>query len=394
MFEKHIQCFACGKRMPLNKIAFRCPDCNGSLEIIFDYGKIRRHLKSRPFKARPFCHSRYMEFYPSKSMVSLQEGGTPLLRARNTEKIHSLHFRLFFKNEALNPTGSFKDRGSSVEVSKALEFRAKRAVCATTGNMGASVSAYAGVVGLECSIFTPADTTTVKKEQILAYGARLFTVCGDYSAAAKKAEEAFRRFGVHLLGDYLYRREGTKSVGFEILEQLAEPDYIFCPIGNGTLISAVWKAINEFKLMGFIRKRPRLVGVQAAGCAPLVSAFRAGKIIPLRNPKTVAVAIECGNPLDGERALEAVKESGGFMVSVSDKEILRTREMLARKEGLFAEPGGAAAIAGLIKAKGEIGKGCNVVTLITGHGLKAPFTGICGSARHLKELGAVFGRRG
>jgi len=382
MHERLILCSRCGKRYLIRDKVFRC-ECGGTLEIIFDYKKIKKVFREK-IEKRHFNHARYAELYPVKNLVSIQEGGTPLIRSKNMEKILNLRFQLYFKYEAQNPTGSFKDRGSSVEVAKAVESRAKKVVCASTGNMGASLAAYSGIANLKCFVLTPTDAKAVKLEQMLAYGANVYQVRGDYVKAAIIAEEVYRNYGIYLLGDYLYRREGTKSIGFELCEQLEGTDYVVSPIGNGTLISATWKAFNEFKILNLIKTRPKMIGVQASGCDPVVRAYKKGlDIRPVKNPHTVAVAIECGDPIDGKRALKSIRDSGGFAESVSDKEILKARELLSRKEGLFAEPAGAVSLAGLIKARDRIEKGSKVVCLVTGHGLKTPMTGVKGRVKKL-----------
>lgn len=384
MHQKYILCSDCGKMYRLRERVFRCSRCGGSLEVVFDYTKFKG-LTWKRFRSRPFNHARYRELYPVKELVSIQEGGTPLVRSANVEGKKKLPFKVWFKFEAQNPTGSFKDRGSSVEVARALEAGARRVMCASTGNMGASVAAYSGIANLPCTIFTPKDTVQVKMEQILAYGARVYHINGDYSTAARMVEAACKKYGFYLLGDYLWRREGTKSVGYEIADQMllsgGEPDYIVCPIGNGTLISAVWKAFKELHHLKLVRKLPRMVGVQARTCPPVYEAFRGkGEIVP-KCGKTVAVAIECGDPLDGKRALLAMEESRGSCVTVSDQEILRARELLAEEEGLFAEPAGAVALAGLLKA--GIKRNSRVACLVTGHGLKAPRTGVKGKPEEI-----------
>ncbi|MBU0899189.1 MAG: threonine synthase [Nanoarchaeota archaeon] len=384
MYEKYIFCFDCGKEYATNTVAFRCGRCDGSLEIVYDYNKIKHFLSLKKLRRRPFNHARYKEFFPIKKLISIDEGGTPLIRAKNLENDLGLKFQLYFKNEAINPTGSFKDRGSSVEIARALEKRAKRVVCASTGNMGASVAAYSAMSNLRCHIFVPNDAIQTKIEQILAYGADVFQVRGNYEKAAEMVERAFMDHRGYLTGDYLFRREGTKSVGFEIAEQV-NADYVFCPIGNGTLISATWKAFEEFQKLGFIRKLPKMVGIQSSRCNPIVKAFRKkSKTIEPVHGSTIAVAIECGNPLDGKRALGSVKESKGFSEGVSDREILRVRELLARREGLFAEPAGAVALTGLLKYKHRIKRGSKVVCVITGHGLKTPMTGTRGHVKKVK----------
>jgi threonine synthase len=388
MYEKEIVCSSCGQKYPLDRIIFRCGKCGGSLEVVFDYSKLRK-LRGR-FGKRPFTHSRWIEMYPARKLVSSQEGGTPLVRSKNIEK--GLGFRVWFKLESQNPTDSFKDRGSSVEVARALEFGSRRVVCASTGNMGASVAAYSSMSNLECTIIAPRGAAAVKMEQILSYGARLYQVPGDYTMAANLAERAFREHGAYLLGDYLYRREGTKSVGYEILEKLS-PDWIFSPVGNGTLISAVQKSVLEFRTLGLSRARPKLAGIQALNCSPVTRSFLTGKPIRPVSGETIAKAIECGSPLDGDRALKAIVDSKGFAESVTDREILRARDLLSRKEGLSAEPAGAVSLAGLLKARDRIEKGSDVVCLVTGHGLKYSMSGKPGKPKPLtlKTLSRAFG---
>ena len=385
MHEKRIFCPECGRTYPLERQVFRCEKCASTLEVEFDYSQLKKALTREILSSRPFLHSKYLELYPVKELVSLQEGGTALLRSRNLEKELRLRFELYFKFEGTNPTGSFKDRGSSVEIAKALEFRAKKAVCASTGNMGASVAAYSGLAKMKCAILTPRDTAATKMEQILAYGAKVYHISGDYTKAMGMAEHLFLKRKAYLLGDYLYRREGTKSIGFEISEQLPGADYVFCPVGNGTLITATWKAFREFWLLGFSKSLPKMAGIQAQACSPISNAFKKKcQIRPVKNPHTVAVAIECGDPIDGQGVMRAIKESGGFAECVSDREILRARELLAKREGLFAEPGGAAAFAGLLKSKAKIEPGSKVVCLVTGHGLKSPKTGVKGRPIEIK----------
>jgi threonine synthase len=397
MHEKYLQCFNCGAKYTVDEIIFRCNECHGSLEVVFDYPSLRKLISVKKLRSRPFNHARYFELYPVDRPLSIQEGGTPLIRSRNLETELKLGFDLWFKYEAQNPTGSFKDRGSSVEVARALDIINNRhnpfkgVACASTGNMGASVAAYSAMANLKCTILTPRNAPETKVEQILAYGARVYKISGDYTKAARIVEEAFLNHGVYLLGDYLYRREGTKSVGFEIADQLGDefsfkaPDYLISPIGNGTLLSALWKAFKELEQLRLLRELPAMAGTQAIGCSPVSRAFtvykkgKKAQIKPVKG-KTIATAIDCGDPLDGPRTFAALQESRGFANEVSDRDILRARELLARREGLFVEPAGAAAFAGLIKAakQKKIPKGSRVVCLLTGHGLKNPSTAVKG----------------
>lgn len=386
MFAKSIHCSECKRDYPLGYSNARCA-CGGSLEVLMDFKRLSR-LSRKKVLSRPFNHSRYAEFFPVRKLVSMGEGGTPLVRSKRIEKEMKLPFNVHFKYEAQNPTGSFKDRGSSVEIARALEKSAKHVVCASTGNMGASVSAYSAASGLKCSILSPEDTAFVKMEQILAYGARLYRLKADYTAAAKAVEQLCKRKSFYMLGDYLWRREGTKSVGFEIADQLEGVDHIVCPVGNGTLISATWKALQEFYMLGWIKRLPKVSGVQSSKCSPVYNTFR--YLPKKRCGNTIAVAIECGDPLDGKRALAAMKESGGTCITVTDKEILKCRELLAQKEGLFAEPAGAVALAGILKSRKSFKKGSKVVCLVTGHGLKTPRTGVKGKPVEVKGSGKRF----
>lgn len=396
MHELFIECESCGSQCPFGFDATRCESCGSSLEIIIDYERLRRKVSLPKFRKRPFSHARYMELYPVRSLVSMGEGGTPLLRSRRLEMDLSLPFELWFKVESQNPTGSFKDRGSSVEVSRVLENHPDSRsgggrthpgiAVASTGNMGASLAAYSSAAGISCHVFVPKDARPVKIRQMLACGAKVYRVPGSYTQAAALVEEICRERNLYLAGDYLFRREGTKSVGFEIADQLPDADHIFCPVGNGMLLSSVWKAFQEWKALGFTRKLPALGAVQAKGCSPLVTALKRDcGIKPVRG-KTIATAIECGDPLDGPRALRAVKESKGLSKAVTDSEILKARDLLARREGIFAEPAGAASLAGLIKARKEIRGAKRVVCIVTGHGLKAPQAPTQGEARDLRSL--------
>jgi len=365
MFAIGYKCFKCGRRYPIS-IRFKC-DCGRSLDIEYDYGKIRKSITKDFFEQVP-SHWKYWMFYPVKKLVSMNEGGTPLLESVKIGE--SLGCRLFLKCETVNPTGSFKDRGSTIEISRAVELGVKKLSCATTGNMGASVAAYCARAGIKASIYVPYNTPPFKIKHIKAYGARVISVNGTYEKAAKLSEKT----GMYLAGDYPYRGEGEKSVGFEIADCFSgNLDYIVCPVGNGTLIYAVWKAFRELKICGLIKRVPKLVGVQAKGCNPVVRAFRNGwdDVKPVKKPRTIADAIACENPIDGLEALEAIRDSRGFAVDVTDKEILRAVKALAA-EGVYAEPGGAAATAGLMKFRDEF-EGKTVVSLVTGTGMKSNY---------------------
>lgn len=361
MYLKHLACEDCGETYTKDKARYYCI-CGGVVRIVYDYAGIKRAVSWKKLRSRPFNHYRYKEFYPATdAVVSLNEGGTPLVRSVQRKN-------LYFKIEGQNPTGSFKDRGTTLELSHAVDMGAKHIVCASTGNMGASVAAYCARSGIPCQIVVPKGTERNKLRQIRNFGATVQEVVGDYTVAMRTAYRLFRSNKAYLVGDYAYRGEGEKSVGFEIADQLSTVDYIVCPIGNGTLISGIWRGLNEMKIAGLVKRLPRLIGVQANGCNPVAIAFKTGKMIRSVIPHTLAGAIACGAPIDGASALHAVKESKGVIVSVSDKEILNARQHLAHTEGLDTEPSGAATYAALQQAK--IPKNKKTVLILTGHGLK------------------------
>lgn len=377
MRVKYLQCVRCGSKYPKEEIRYRC-ECGDSIEIVYDYGELVGKINWADLRKRTFCHWRYREFYPNLrkgSIITMGEGGTSLVRSRSVVKRTGCR-ELLFKMESLNPTGSFKDRGSTVEISQAHEYGAPELVCASTGNMGASVAAYSARGGICCTIYVPHNTPRVKLLQMEAHGALIKSVKGDYTDAAFEAKRQFEEKDIYLAGDYPYRSEGEKSVSFELADMLGtDYDYIACPIGNGTLLHGMWKGLKEMKLVGLIDRLPKILGVQAEGCNTVIKAFldHTDYVRPVI-PHTLMDAVACGDPLDGSWALRALKESNGIGITASDNEASCARDMLAREEGIFAELSGALSTAGLIKAyeDGLIEKDARVVSVITGHGLKEP----------------------
>ncbi|KAB2947135.1 MAG: threonine synthase [Candidatus Methanoperedens nitroreducens] len=366
------RCFRCGRlhkpyeieRLPIP----RC-ECGSAVDAEYDYKSIKKVILRDEFMRTPATHWKYWAFMPVKDLskcISMGEGSTPLLENKRLSKTG----RLLIKYEAVNPTGSFKDRGSALEITKALEFKKKKVALASTGNMGASMAAYAAFAGLKCKVFIPDIVGKEKIMQIKAYGAETILVAGDYSVAMRRAEEfVMSNNDSFLTGDYPWRSEGTKTVGFEIADQLYwhVPDYIVVPVGNGTLIWSIYEAFHELALVGITDKIPRIIGVQVENCAPVADAWENNlkEIIPVKNPKTIATAIACGDPIDGLAALRAIRDSGGFAIKITDNEALLARNLLSCN-GIFVEPSGAVAYAGYIKNKLE-GTG---VCIATGHGLK------------------------
>ncbi|MDP3105676.1 MAG: threonine synthase [Candidatus Methanoperedens sp.] len=373
VFVTYFKCFRCARRYKPHEIEKlpipRCSKCGSSLDAEYDYKSIKKIILRDDFMRGKPAQWKYWAFMPVKDLsriITMGEGGTPLLENKRLWK----KGRLLIKYEASNPTGSFKDRGSSLEITKALEFGKRSVALASTGNMGASVAAYAAYAGLECTVFVPDIVGREKLTQMKAYGAKTVPVDGDYAVAMKRAEDhVVSNPDSFLTGDYPWRSEGTKTVGFEIADQLYwhVPNHVVVPVGNGTLIWSIFEAFRELALVGITDRMPHITGVQVENCAPVVHAWdnELGEIIPVKDPQTVATAIACGDPIDGIAALKAIRDSGGEAVRVSDAEALSARDILAAN-GIFVEPSGAVAYAGILKKKLE----GTVVAVATGHGLK------------------------
>jgi threonine synthase len=366
------RCFRCGRLHKPHEIEAlpipRC-ECGSAVDAEYDYKSIKKVILRDEFMRTSPTHWKYWAFMPVKDLskcIAMGEGATPLLENKRLSK----KGRLLIKYEATNPTGSFKDRGSSLEITKAIEFKKKKVALASTGNMGASMAAYAAFAGLECKVFIPDIVGKEKITQIKAYGAETITVNGDYSVAIRRAEEyVISNSDSFLTGDYPWRSEGTKTIGFEIADQLYwhVPDHIVVPIGNGTLIWSIFEAFRELLVVGITDKIPGIIGVQVEKCAPVADAWEKNldEIIPVRDPKTIATAIACGEPIDGLAALKAIRDSGGFAIKITDQEVLVARNELSHN-GIFVEPSGAVAYAGYMKTQVE----GTVVCIATGHGLK------------------------
>jgi len=375
-----LRCISCGLKVREKESSTRCPVCRRPLDVRYDYDYIRARLNRYSLKTSPVKALKYLDFYPLLDLdlvVSMNEGGTALYRC--TRLADRLGFRsLYIKNEGANPTGVFKDRGSLVELTKAKELGAKAVCVASTGNMAASVAAYASVAGLTCYVLVPEGTPIGKLAQALSYGARLLQVRGTYTDAARLTEEMSERHGFYLAGDYAFRVEGQKSQSFEIVEQLdwQAPAAVIVPMGCGTNMAAVWKGFKEFYEIGLIDRLPRMIGVQADGCAPILTAFQQGReqTVAVEKPFTVCSAVAAGDPVDGLKALAALRESGGCGVILSDAEILDAQQQLAHMESVFVEPAGAIPIAALssLLTTGRVRPDEVVVCVATGNGLKDP----------------------
>ncbi len=325
--------------------------------------------------------SRYRAFLPvsdATPVVSLNEGSTPLIHSpRLSEKTGA---EVYLKFEGLNPTGSFKDRGMTVALSKSMEDGARTVICASTGNTSAAAAAYAARAGIQCAVILPAGKiASGKLVQAFAYGAKVVAIRGNFDDALRIVREFGGVEGVAIVNSINpHRIEGQKTAAFEVIDELGDaPDIHILPVGNAGNITAYWKGYREFSSLGRATKLPKMVGFQAAGAAPLFHGA------PVEKPDTVATAIRIGNPASWEGAQGAVQESGGCIDIVTDAQILEAQGWLASNEGVFVEPASAASVAGLFKCLGSdrcaacpLGirptAGAKIVLTVTGHGLKDP----------------------
>jgi len=322
---------------------------------------------------------KYRKFLPVSGktpIVTLNEGNTPLIYAPYLSKLAGKNFEVYLKYEGLNPTGSFKDRGMSLAISKACEEKATAVMCASTGNTSASAAAYAARAGIKCVVLIPSGAIALGKlSQALIHGAKVLAIKGNFDAALELAKEITNSFPIILVNSLNpYRIQGQKTASFEICDYLGDaPDFQIMPVGNAGNITAYWKGYKEYQLQGLSKKLPVMLGFQAQGAAPIVK----GK--PIKHPQTLATAIRIGNPASWKSAEQARDESKGLIDLVSDQQILSAYRLLAEKEGVFAEPASAASIAGLLKLikKGYFKTGIQhqkirIVCILTGHGLKDP----------------------
>ncbi len=320
----------------------------------------------------------YREFLPvteDTPIITLNEGNTLFVRAKNLENKLNLPVELYLKFDGQNPTGSFKDRGMTMAVTKAVESGSKAVVCASTGNTSASAAAYAAKAQIKCLVLIPENAIALGKlAQAMAYGAEILAVQGNFDHALELVKEIAEKYPITLVNSINpYRIEGQKTAAFEVCEQLGTaPDYLAIPVGNAGNITAYWKGFNEYLKAGKIDKLPIMCGFQAAGSAPIVLGE------PVLEPETIATAIRIGNPASWRSAEAARDESGGVIEAVTDEEILEAYALLASEEGIFAEPASAASVAGVMKkAKaGFFKEGSKVACVLTGNGLKDPDTAI------------------
>ncbi|HEX7464081.1 MAG TPA: threonine synthase [Actinomycetota bacterium] len=308
-------------------------------------------------------------------IVTLCEGGTPLVHSEPLSA--ETGCEVYLKYEGANPTGSFKDRGMTLAISKAVEEGSKAVVCASTGNTSASASAYAAKAGLTCAVLVPKGKIALgKMAQTMIHGARVLEVDGNFDESLAVAQDLAIHYPVTLVNSVNpYRLEGQKTLAFEVCDMLGRsPDLHCVPVGNAGNISSHWMGYSEYVRDGVIAQSPQLFGFQAAGAAPIVRGE------PVAKPSTIATAIRIGNPASWEKAVAAARDSEGAITAVTDREILAAYKRLAR-EGMFAELASAASVAGLLhmSAEGKLPRGATVVCVLTGHGLKDPDWAISGA---------------
>jgi threonine synthase len=375
------RCLDCARTTPERSAAVVCPHCGGLLAIEHPAPCARGAVLAKRFAARGGSGVwRYRELVmpgaPAEP-VSYPEGNTPLL-ARPAVNAWSGAAHLLLKHEGMNPTGSFKDRGMTVALTQAKRTGARAVACATTGNTGASMAAYAALAGIPALVLVPAQgVSAAKLAQSLAYGARVLLVRGDFDDCLRLLREASETLGVYLLNSVNpWRIEGQKTIIFEMLAQLGwrAPDWIAFPAGNLGNTAAFGKAVREARALGLIKSVPRLLAVQAAGAAPFAMSYRDGfRVRHVVKADTVATAIKIGDPASYQRGVTAVQETNGVVASVSDAEILEAKAVIDAS-GAGCEPASAASVAGVrqLRRSGVIGEKERVVAVLTGHVLKDP----------------------
>ncbi len=348
-------------------------------EVVMDLDSIKGKMNLDYFRQSPPNLLKYLPLLPitqQAQFITLRESATPLIKSRKLGR--NMGVELFLKVEGKNPTGSFKDRGTAVEISVAREKGAKAIILASTGNMAASCACYAAAAGIPCFILVPEGVPPGKLSQVLAFGGHIVQVKGTYNDAADLAYKIAVEMGFYLAGDYAFRLEGAKTAAFEVIDQMLfqVPDYLVVPIGCGTNIGGYYKGFMDYYRLGLIDRLPRIIGVQATGAQAVVNSFNEKRndiqILPSIN--TLASAIAVANPIDGLKALEAINSTNGYAVAVTDNEILAAQHRMAKEEGIFAESSAAATVAGLQKLidQGKIDAHKKVLCILTGDGLKDP----------------------
>ncbi|MGB2727571.1 MAG: threonine synthase [Halobacteriota archaeon] len=380
MREYEVKCIRCGARFSGEDVVYTCRKCDGLLDIKYDYSEIGAEQVVKAEGEGVWKYRVLLPFDEQETKpITINEGNTPLYRCDRLAKSIGID-DLWVKHEGLNPSGSFKDRGMTVGVTKAVELGVKGVACASTGNTSASLAIFAAKAGIPCYVLLPKGKVALGKvAQAMMHGAKVFSLKGNFDDALRVVRVLCEEEKLYLLNSVNpYRLEGQKTIAFEVAEKLdwEVPDGVILPVGNAGNISAIFKGFSELKTLGITDDIPKMTGIQAAGAKPVVDAFKEGKaeIIPEDKPETIASAIRIGNPVNAAKALHAIRSSGGVAESVTDDEITEAQFMLARLEGIGVEPASAASIAGLKKLveMGKIERDERIVCITTGHLLKDP----------------------
>ena len=351
MLRYSLKCKGCGNIYESSYENQLCGKCGSNLEVVYERGK--------GFKIDGCQFWDYIDYLPDGKYRRYLVGGTRLIDAGNG---------LQLKLETTNPTRSFKDRGSVIEVAKAMEYGYSELSCASTGNMAYSLSYYCGIEGLGIRVFISRDANRYKLDLIKGTGtARIVKVYGDFNLAMKNAEKYAKSKGAFVSGDYCYRKEGQKTIAYEVAAQSSGFDNIVVPIGNATLISGIGKALAQMLSSGAIKRMPRIIGVQASGSAPVAKAFAESSVPRYVKPNTMADAIAVGYPTFGAEALEAIRKTKGKVVTVTDSEMKAEQKFFLKEYGLLAEMSGVASIAAYRKLRL---RGSRTVAIISGANLE------------------------
>ena len=375
---KCAKCVKCGKEYPATPDVTTC-ECGGILDIVYDYDYIKSRLTKEKLAARKdMTMWRYRELLPIEEETEnppLRVGNTPLYEEPRLAEMLGLG-HLYVKDDGLNPTSSLKDRASAMAVAKAKEAGKDIIACSSTGNAASSLAGNAAAAGMKTYIFVPSRAPKGKVAQLLTFGATVVSVQGNYEETFELSSKAIDRWGWYNRNAAVnpYLSEGKKTVSLEICEQLQwkAPDYIAVAVGDGCTIGGVWKGLKDLYAIGFIDKLPRLISCQAEGCCPLNRAIEEKAPWHPMEENTLADSIAVGVPRNPDKALQAIEESNGLVVNVSDAEIMAAQKLLGSVCGLFGEPAGVTGTAGVKKLceMGVLGKDDTVVTMISGNGLK------------------------
>lgn len=376
---KALVCRECGKEYPTQAIHV-CELCFGPLEVKYNYDEIKKGISRKKIQEGPHSMWRYLDLLPVEggATVGLHAGFTPMVRARNLGASVGLD-ELYIKNDTVNhPTLSFKDRVVAVALTRAREMGFDTVACASTGNLANSVAAHAAAAGMQCYVFIPGDLEAAKVLGNLIYRPNVVEVEGNYDDVNRLCSEIAAEHGWAFVNINIrpYYAEGSKTLAFETVEQLGwrTPDQVVVPMASGSLLTKIWKGLNEMRLAGLVDAvRTKVNGAQAEGCSPIATAYKEGRDFfrPVK-PKTIAKSLAIGNPADGYYALKTTAESGGAMDMVSDEEVVEGIKLLAQTEGIFAETAGGVTVGVLRKLvkQGAIKKSDVTVAYITGNGLK------------------------